>query len=324
MSIVRHVVCVVLCACSVFAALAELPDPETLSDRQLAPFHDLSRSQAVEMRQLPAQKRQAWIERVHRYHRENAATEPIDKPSFRTILFAARDPEAHQRFARRFSNSNSTTLEIEVAADPGFAVLVGDDIVGENRRRSIDDVGYYGRASKAWELMRMTLRVAPEFSEPVKKWARAVPYRIDGEGEDLTIVREWWLANRDAMRAGRYDEVQPGRTPAEWLEGLPETDPPYGTNRKPNRIQFGETNPASMKAQYAEYLEAARAGKPYPPRAVPLVDPATKPAAIGANRRRMIIIAIVFVLTAFVLTGVWMLRRVEWGPESKRGKGTDK
>ena len=189
------------------------------------------------IRELPADERQKLRDELKRI-----LTDPDElsrtggNSDFDLYLVALDDKETIVRLAATYERNGRFEHYLKYSGNPKVITALGDDLLKENKDRSIEDIGICGEAGEAWYVIRPIILSAQEFNEKLKTWVRStdenvLPDSPSGQGQaEIALLREWWKANRAAFQAGEFSRVKPG---AEWPVSNPKQRIQDGGNLTP-------------------------------------------------------------------------------------------
>jgi hypothetical protein len=92
--------------------------------------------------------------------------------------------------------------------------LVGDLLFKDEVYEQPSDVGFLPTQWTIATGIIQTLKHSSQFLPDVSQWALQLEDSLQKSGGDeIDILREWYRANEDKLRAGQFFDIRPGRTP---------------------------------------------------------------------------------------------------------------
>ena len=127
------------------------------------------------------------------------------------------DDSAREQVVMMFwKNSRSNAHLLEYLKDPKVISMIGDGLFMEEGWYGIGDVIYGPTQESIAQVVLDTLGNSPEFSADVINWARRV-----GRRYPMKMMRDWYRANEDMLKAGDFKAVQPGAEPPDRKASAP-------------------------------------------------------------------------------------------------------
>ncbi len=136
------------------------------------------------------------------------------------------DPWGLDAFARTFRNRprEDWHYQFNFVRNAKLIAMVGDLLFKNDVYEAGDDLGFLPTQSTTADGIIQTLMYAQQFQPDINQWGKELSdaYR-KGDGEVLTILREWYRANEPKLLAQAFTDIRPGRRPN---TAVPEANPP--------------------------------------------------------------------------------------------------
>jgi hypothetical protein len=208
---------VLVIACSIGVASAGQPDEPNASSENARHLREKAEALMRDWKTVPVNvlRDPANAEAIQQLRTEAKAAHRDDA---RVPLLRMGDPETTTKCITEFRTEKSArrnaARQLGLSGNPAIIPLVAEDLFRDEKTETewmTPELRDRPVSVHAADIIRAIIGASSEFNSATKAWALSLPRATNQRDAVRSEMRRWWPENRDALRAGRYQQVTPPR-----------------------------------------------------------------------------------------------------------------
>ncbi|MEY2584388.1 MAG: hypothetical protein QOD80_414 [Verrucomicrobiota bacterium] len=208
---------VLVVACTIGVASADKPNEPNASSENARHIRDKAEALMRDWKTVPVNvlRDPANTEAIQQLRTEAKAAHRDDA---RVPLLRMSDPETTTQCITEFRTEKSArrnaARQLGLSGNPAIIPLVAEDLFRDEKTEAewiTPELRERPLSVHAADIIRAIIGASSEFNSATKTWALSLPRATNQRDAVRSEMRRWWLENRDAVGAGRYQQVGPPR-----------------------------------------------------------------------------------------------------------------
>jgi hypothetical protein len=169
---------------------------------------------------LSEEQRQLLVSYFHanldRWRKQSRSERDLRSSGTERYLARLGDAWGLEAVAENFRNRprQEWSYDFKFVRNAKLIAMIGDLLFKNEEQEWSDDLGFPATQWTTAQGIIATIKYAPQFLPDISQWALQLEDAWSKPGGDvINILREWYRAKEDKLRAGQFFDIRPGRTP---------------------------------------------------------------------------------------------------------------